>query len=1457
MPGFIKKTLFFTLLFLSYTFTYSDVTSDNWVKNNESFYLKTLSKELNNSDFYSLQQRARSLGLPEKQSADIYRQEIAKFYGITLIPSDTFNGDKIILERAGELKMIKLKEVDEENLHIIGGVKIIINAKDENKVSIKKEIEADEVYIDLKNKEITGSGNVIYKDEKLEFNGEHFYYNYNINRGTLLSGKTKIKQKDKSGLEGAFFTGERIAYVGSEESILYDGKLTTCDAEEPHYYIQVKRLWLNKESEWGLLNGIVYVGPMPFLYFPVYYHPKNIDIYPSFGYKTREGWFVNTTFSILGKMDIGDSASTTQISDYGLQERRKKPASLFSITKNDIDTALNTYYDSKEFYKKNPKLRFLTRDFNSLSMSFKIFADAYTNLGFYYGGFFYFNIDHKRFPVEIFLLTDYAFSRRIWKDDKTDQYTFYNPNDRSMLWTSDFDKNLQNTYYFYSANPFELRTSQFFRIDGELFKDVVKLKYSGQIEYASDARFYKDFYSRNLTFSYIDLLADALKYSIEKNDKGGSIFTLADEKEVSSVPTINDFIELSLSPITIPDLFGLNLISSVSINAKVNAGFQTEQILKYAPGNIQQAEDHKYERYFLEKILLPETTVKMNGELLNYDVFINMNKKYNESLLQKQQSKNTTAKKTSVMYTEINRIGTLDASTDKTVIDYKYLLPFFSLSIPSDNKSSKTIDTYYNEIIISDNSSDYKQETIKDIKKEIKNYDEIIAIDKEGNQNLFDIKMISFSLNYDITDINKNNLFFNTKFKRDNEDIDNMMEIVTGQYDINKRLRQFNIENDLTATLNGSLGLFKLFSDSSELIKLSPNLKFTFKKNYDDMDVYEKYLDTVTTIDATADRIKKINTDKNNLLYSNRMKTEYKLVFSDTLKNDFSFGTYLLSGTNLSTAFNANLYEYNEQKSYNFNILNEVNTKKNTPGYQPVDSGNYYFQRDFYHMISELSSKLNLSFNVLPKGFEHTLNITTGPKINFIVPQASMNILKDELWLEESGSVKYLWTDVMGDMSADKQEDVGRITEQAREYVYYRKTGKNLNDKVSEFFFYENFWEGAKNFRKIFESFSIDLKYSYILNNINYFSINNIISFNLVNIGYFSNGRGSTAGLAVYPDNSLTMSVFNSMFQYTNNLTFTKESDKTKDKQRLLDENMIVKFADINTFTFRLDGNKFEFKLPKGNWFSLTSRTDLRYDLNKKWYGPTKDVNRYNIYLNSQDFTFSGIMDIFSVTLNYKSYDFKDAGLNVVLDGGMIKLGYSFNEIPQLFNLINFSFRPDITYNFSSKKDPYYNESGVLDQISQSYYDSNKLLTSLSMELIIGKDKEYQTTFKFSTSSSNTKLSRYYEADSEVTFFDDLIKSFNFAKEEDRVKSAFNLQSISFSIEHKLHDWILYFDYSGKPERNYTGNKYVWDNTFSFKISWNIDSKNQLMKLFNKSKVDDKYEKGSWRQRSMSLDFDE
>ena len=110
----------------------------------------------------------------------------------------------------------------------------------------------------------------------------------------MLGGRTQIKQKDKSGLEGAYFTGEKILYLGSEESILYHGKLTTCDQEDPHYYIEVDRLWLNRDSEWGLLNGMVFIGQMPFLYFPVYYHPKNILFHPSLGYKTREGWFAHS-----------------------------------------------------------------------------------------------------------------------------------------------------------------------------------------------------------------------------------------------------------------------------------------------------------------------------------------------------------------------------------------------------------------------------------------------------------------------------------------------------------------------------------------------------------------------------------------------------------------------------------------------------------------------------------------------------------------------------------------------------------------------------------------------------------------------------------------------------------------------------------------------------------------------------------------------------------------------------------------------------------------------------------------------------------------------------------------------------------------------------------------------------------------------------------------------------------
>ena len=155
--SFIFIFIFFPLsLFCANTDSSSsdENTVSDWRKSNETFYLQTLAKELNNADYNDLKQRSMSLGLSPKDTAGEYRNQLAEYYGIKLISEKTYTGDKIILEHAGELKMIKLEKENEENLHIIGKAKIIINTKDNEGKSAKREIEADEIFVDLKNKEL-------------------------------------------------------------------------------------------------------------------------------------------------------------------------------------------------------------------------------------------------------------------------------------------------------------------------------------------------------------------------------------------------------------------------------------------------------------------------------------------------------------------------------------------------------------------------------------------------------------------------------------------------------------------------------------------------------------------------------------------------------------------------------------------------------------------------------------------------------------------------------------------------------------------------------------------------------------------------------------------------------------------------------------------------------------------------------------------------------------------------------------------------------------------------------------------------------------------------------------------------------------------------------------------------------------------------------------------------------
>jgi hypothetical protein len=90
---FSKLILVLTFLFLPLSIFSADSKPESseenkpvdWRTSNETFYLQTLARELNNADYNDLKQRSMALGLEPKDTAGEYRNQLAQHYGIKLI----------------------------------------------------------------------------------------------------------------------------------------------------------------------------------------------------------------------------------------------------------------------------------------------------------------------------------------------------------------------------------------------------------------------------------------------------------------------------------------------------------------------------------------------------------------------------------------------------------------------------------------------------------------------------------------------------------------------------------------------------------------------------------------------------------------------------------------------------------------------------------------------------------------------------------------------------------------------------------------------------------------------------------------------------------------------------------------------------------------------------------------------------------------------------------------------------------------------------------------------------------------------------------------------------------------------------------------------------------------------------------------------------------------------------
>ena len=123
---------------------------------------------------------------------------------------------------------------------------------------------------------------------------------------------------------------------------------------------------------------------------------------------------------------------------------------------------------------------------------------------------------------------------------------------------------------------------------------------------------------------------------------------------------------------------------------------------------------------------------------------------------------------------------------------------------------------------------------------------------------------------------------------------------------------------------------------------------------------------------------------------------------------------------------------------------------------------------------------------------------------------------------------------------------------------------------------------------------------------------------------------------------------------------------------------------------------------------------------------------------------------------------------------------------------------------------------------------------SLSFDLRLGVRIHRFLDLSFRSSSVNRHLYRYLPdtagqaGDRWVNPIVDLARSFNFLNSEDRIASAFKLESLRIEALHRLGDWNLSLAYQGRPEQHVEYNpdtdreepRIVWTPALSVEVRW-------------------------------------
>ncbi|MDR0409685.1 MAG: LPS-assembly protein LptD [Spirochaetaceae bacterium] len=316
--------------------------------------------EIKTSTLLELAEWCRDLGLSEGGTRDDMANRLRDYFTLPRPDGNAAAAQKVVtIEAAKTTEYFTLEAVNEEYARLSGGVELSLKDGE-----ARHSIKAWEVVYNRTRNILSARGDVSYVKEegdKLEtFKGDDITINLDTWIGSFID---TISERSIAGSETAYrFAGQVISQTDRETTVLTKAHVTNAKTEEPYWSLNASKLWILPGSDWALFNGTLRVGEIPVLWVPFFFFPADeMVIHPALGTRTREGSFFQTTTYIFGR-----------------------PAAS-AITQNSISQILGSG-EGMERVREGLFLRTTGRkETKPDARRLSIFADVYTNLGFYVG----------------------------------------------------------------------------------------------------------------------------------------------------------------------------------------------------------------------------------------------------------------------------------------------------------------------------------------------------------------------------------------------------------------------------------------------------------------------------------------------------------------------------------------------------------------------------------------------------------------------------------------------------------------------------------------------------------------------------------------------------------------------------------------------------------------------------------------------------------------------------------------------------------------------------------------------------------------------------------------------------------------------------------------------------------------------------------------------------------------